>query len=172
MMDPPAMNKRNQLLRYLLINVAVSALTALAVLFVWARMTAPAASDSLFNEDPPSTEAAEVDSSAQPVDFSGQLQISAIIGAGDLQSERLTIEHVGDADVSLAGWRLEDADGNRYRFPGLVLHSGGEVTLFTRQGEDTVTELHWGRTDPVWSEGEEARLIDPDGETQATYVVP
>lgn len=165
------MQSRKTLGTYLLINVIVSALTALLVLIVWNRLTAPPAPEGLTeNGFAPSTQtpAATLDSG----EFTGQLQISAIIGAGDVDNERLRVEHVGEMDVSLAGWRLVDEDGNAYRFPALVLHSGGSVDLFSRQGEDSVTQLFWNRSEAVWSEGEQARLLDPNGQEQAVYTVP
>ena len=164
------MENRNRLLKYLLVNVAVSAITALLVLMIWTRINIPS-SAPLFDEENADAEETEA-TTPVPGDYAGQLEISVIIGAGDVDSERVSIEHVGDTDVSLAGWRLVDEDGNQYRFPALVLHPGGEVMLFSQEGDDSVNELYWGRDDPVWTEGEEAGLIDPDGETQATYLVP
>lgn len=161
------MDKR--LVRYLVINIIVSALTTLLVLMVWNRMTAPELPESLAG---PSAATEAAGPSATPGDFSGQLAIASVIGAGNLESERVRLEHVGDRDLSLAGWSLEDEDGNRYSFPALVLHPGGALSLFSRSGDDSVVELYWDRTEPVWESGEQALLIDPDGDVQAEYSVP
>ena len=165
------MENRKPLLNYILINVAVSALTTLLVLIVWNRMTAlpepeqlPTQSES--NDAIPSPESAPISS------FSDQLQIITIIGAGDVDNERVLIEHVGTQDVLLAGWTLRDDDGHRYKFPAIVLHSGASLEVFSRSGEDTVTRLFWGQADPVWEISETAALVDPTGETQATYQIP
>lgn len=151
-------NKR--FLTYLLINVIVSALTALLVITLWTRFTLSAVPAGLTGTPLPSGE------------FAGQLQISAVIGAGDLDNERLTIDHVGDADISLSGWRLRDENGNQYDFPALVLHPGAQVSLFTKQGDDTSTQLYWDRSVSVWSSGELVSLLDANGELQASYEVP
>ena len=161
------MNPR--LARLLLINIVVSALTTLLVLLVWNRLTTPELPESL-QEAAASTEIAAP--SPTPGDFAGQLAISSIIGAGNLDSERVRLEHVGDRDLSLAGWRLEDSDGNRYSFPALVLHPGGAIDLFSRSGDDSVLELFWDRSEAIWSSGEQAALVDPNGVTQVEYVVP
>ncbi len=161
------MDKR--LVRYLVINIIVSALTTLLVLLVWNRLTAPELPEGLAGPGA-ATEAASP--TATLGDFGGQLALASIIGAGNLDSERVRLEHVGDQDLSLAGWHLEDEDGNRYSFPALVLHPGGAISLFSRSGDDSVIELYWDRTEPVWEAGEQARLVDPEGETQAEYIVP
>ncbi|MDA1329616.1 MAG: lamin tail domain-containing protein [Chloroflexi bacterium] len=166
------MDDRKPLKTYLLINVAVSALTTLLVLVVWNLINAP---DAPLSPSDPTTFSLVTDTPAPTVNpgaYAGQLAISAIIGAGDLQNERVTIMHVGDLDISLAGWRLIDSDGNAYQFPALVLHPGASVELFSRTGEDNVNQLFWNRSKPVWEEGEEAALRDPENETQATYTVP
>lgn len=164
------MESRKRLTRYLVINVIVSALTTLAVLLIWNRLTAPQPPEGL--EDVLNTPAAEAGPTATPGVFADQLAINAIIGAGALENERVQIEHVGDRDVSLEGWQLRDADGNRYSFPALVLHPGAALTLYSHQGDDSVTELFWDRDTAVWESGELAQLVDPDGDVQFEYVVP
>jgi hypothetical protein len=159
----------NRLIRYLVINVIVSALTALLVLVVWNRLTAPELPEGLTGSV---TATEPAGPTATQGDFNGQLAITSVIGAGSLESERARIEHVGDRDLSLEGWRLEDEDGNRYSFPALVLHPGAALSLFSRSGDDSVTELYWDRSEPIWESGEQAILIDPDGDVQAEYTVP
>jgi hypothetical protein len=100
------------------------------------------------------------------------VQITGVIGAGDLDNERVVIAHVGDEDISLSGWRLRDEDGNEYRFPALVLHPGAQVNLFTRQGDDTASQLFWNRQVSAWESGELVTLLDISGRRQAEYLVP
>lgn len=148
-----------RLIVYLVINVIVSALTTLLVLALWTRFILGGAPN--FAPSNPTTDST-----------SSQLVINAVIGAGNLENERVIIEHVGIEDVSLAGWRLRDESGAEYRFPALVLHPGAEVSVFSRQGDDSASELYWNRQAAVWRSGEQASLIDPSGRTQATYTVP
>ena len=82
------------------------------------------------------------------------------------------IDLSGAEDISLYGWSLRDESGNKYSFPALVLHSGAQVTVFTGAGNDTASELYWGRKGAIWNSGEIASLYDPDGKQQASYEVP
>lgn len=149
-----------RLVRYLLLNVAVSIITALIVMSVWTYF--------VFRGD---TLALDTGGAAiQGV--SSQLRVSAVVAAGDLQNERVTIEHIGQQELSLVGWRLRDGSGIEFRFPALVLHPGGQVSIYTRQGDDTVGELYWDRQVAVWSKGETLTLVNADGVDQATFVVP
>lgn len=151
-----------RLVRYLVLNVVLSALTALVVLALWTHFvfradTPPALPDTQF---------------VAATSTTSQIQVSAVIGAGDFQNERVTLRHVGDQDVALAGWRLRDASGIEFRFPALVLHPGAQVSVYTREGDDTVSELYWDRQVPIWSSGELVSLLDGAGTLQATYTVP
>lgn len=156
-----SLDPKRRLLVYLAINVVVSALTTLLVLVIWSRLTL--ASGPTFSGLAATQAAVAPDS---------QVRIGAVIGAGDAANERVTIEHTGDQDISLAGWRLRDENGNEYRFPALVLHPGAQVSVYTAKGEDSVTALYWGRSAAVWSSGELAIVYDGDGRAQATYSVP
>ena len=165
------MENRKPLLNYILVNIAISALTTLLVLIVWNRVTALPEPEQI----PTQSESSDAISSLEstPISsFSDQLQITTIIGTGDVDNERVLIEHVGTQDVLLAGWTLRDDDGHRYKFPAIVLHSGASLEVFSRQGEDSVTRLFWNESDPLWEISEMATLVDPVGETQATYNIP
>ncbi|QYK50924.1 MAG: lamin tail domain-containing protein [Anaerolineales bacterium] len=149
-----------RLVRYLLLNVAVSIVTALIVMSVWTYF--------VFRETPAVLETTGLGAQAAP----SQLQVTTVVAAGDLQNERVTIEHIGQQEVALAGWRLRDGNGIEFRFPALVLHPGGQVSVYTREGDDTAAELYWDRQVAVWSRGEELTLLDASGNVQATYLVP
>lgn len=149
-----------RLVRYLLLNVAVSIVTALIVMSVWTYF--------VFRNSP-----AVPDANGAAVQItSSQLRVAAVVAAGDLQNERVTIEHTGQQELSLVGWRLRDGSGIEFRFPALVLHPGGQVSVYSRQGDDTVSELYWDRQVAVWSKGETLTLLDANGAVQATYTVP
>jgi hypothetical protein len=46
------------------------------------------------------------------------------------------------------------------------------VTIFSRVGTSTVVELYWGLDEPIWTPGEKAFLLDPQGDIQAVYTIP
>jgi LysM repeat protein len=102
----------------------------------------------------------------------GSIEIDAVIGAGDLATERVLLKQSGGGEVPLAGWKLEDENSNVFIFPELTLFRGGAVNILTRSGANTVVDLYWGLESPVWSSGEKLTLSDPAGNVRSTYLVP
>jgi hypothetical protein len=98
--------------------------------------------------------------------------ISTVIGAGVLDNERVVLLRTGDGELSLAGWRLEDGLGNVYIFPQLTLYKGSSINLNTRTGEDTVVDLFWGLTSPIWKTGKTVSLYDSQNGLRASYTIP
>lgn len=98
--------------------------------------------------------------------------IESVVGAGDVNFERVALSRSGDGELSLAGWTLEDENGHTYRFPQLELYKGSTLRLHTRAGSDTVTDLYWGLAEAVWESGERVTLRDAQGGEQAAYRLP
>lgn len=160
---------RRRLILYLLLNVFISACVSGAILFWYDRnyratalSSVPPASVSN-NQSPPQTYSPQVDI---PV------EIVSIVGAGTLSAEWVVVRNAGTESLSLAGWQLKDADKNVFTFPNLTLNSGGAVQIHSISGTNTVIDLYWGETEPVWQSGEEAQLLDPSGNMRAVYNVP
>lgn len=101
-----------------------------------------------------------------------QVTIVTVIGSGDLAAERVLLKRTGEGELSLANWWLVDDDGNVYFFPQLTLYKDGAVNLHTSAGQNTVVDLYWGLTTPVWSSGETVILFDALGNERATYTIP
>jgi hypothetical protein len=102
----------------------------------------------------------------------GTVIIDNVIGAGDLESERVLLKHRGEGELSMLDWRIEDADGNMFVFPQLRLFGGGAVNVHTRPGADTVIDLYWGLDAAMWKSGDTVLLRDAQGNVRHTYVVP
>jgi LysM repeat protein len=100
------------------------------------------------------------------------VQIAYVLGAGDLNSERVRLERTGEGDLSLAGWVLHDENGNQFTFPELSLFPGAVVDLYSGAGRDTVMSLYWGLPEPIWSPGETVTLLDDQDRTRATFTIP
>lgn len=98
--------------------------------------------------------------------------INSVIGAGDLAAEQVFLSRVGDGDLSLAGWKLQDDDGNEFVFPQLELYQGGAVLVWTKAGSNTAVDLYWGLASAVWESGEKVTLRDAQGTVRATINVP
>lgn len=178
------MKSWRRILYFLLLNVLVSALTTWAVVtYVLNNYTpsAQAGGPTLVIQSgdgtgvvvitEPSTGQEVV--ATQDVNVTpGALQIRAIIGAGELAAERVEILNIGDTEIYLRGWRLQDEDGNVYSFPNLTMFKGGAIALYTQAGTSSTMELHWGLDEAVWEIGEKAFLIDPNGDVRAVYEIP
>lgn len=108
---------------------------------------------------------------------SGPLQeakviINSVISAGEITSERVFLTRAGDGEISLAGWKLEDEDGNEFIFPELALYKDGAVNVWTTSGSATVVDMYWGLQGSIWKSGETVTLRDARGKVHATYSVP
>jgi LysM repeat protein len=108
-----------------------------------------------------------------PEAVSGDLvEIVAIFGAGDLESERVQLRSLAAKSLDLSGWRLRDSDGFEYVFPTIKLFGDGEVHIYSTVGIDNVIALYWNAGQSVWETGETVTLLDNSGSIQATYTVP
>ncbi|HMB21511.1 MAG: lamin tail domain-containing protein [Chloroflexota bacterium] len=163
---------RRRFILYLLLNVFISACVAGAILF-WYDRNYRSASISPVQPALPSGN--------QPVVAAGgtlnpqtdiPVEIVSVIGAGTLNAEWVVVSYTGEDQINLANWELRDQDRHIFVFPQLSLHTGGAVQIHTASGTNTVIDLYWGQSDPVWESGEEAQLYDPSGTLRSKYKVP
>jgi hypothetical protein len=86
------------------------------------------------------------------------------------EDEWVEIANAGMASQDFTFWTLVDEENNTYSFAeGFVLLPGDSVLVHTIQGNDTESDLYWGRDDFVWDDGEVAILFDANGEMAARY---
>mgnify|MGYP003749551391 CR=1 FL=1 len=175
--------RRNNLLLYLLLNVLVSAGTTLGVLYVWDYLRPPVlpAPPPALAAVTPQTEThtppppAPTATATPPPAGDALIEIRSVIGAGDLAYEVVLLKRLGEGNLLMTGWRLEGEHGQSFVFPSqpeLVLFKDGAVQVFTREGDDTATEVYLDRTEPAWRSGETIRLIDSQGIERASYQIP
>lgn len=181
------MKQNNRLFIFILINIIVSALTTLGVIFLWERthprpeMNAANPSEIL-NEtehDQVKISSDQNDQDPEPeltlVEEDLSIIIYAVVGAGNLDVEYVEIRNLSSGPVDPAGWQLIDEDGHTFTFPSSpswVLNSGGAVKVLSKSGNNSVIELFWQSDAPVWQSGEQASLLDADGDVIATYSIP
>ena len=161
---------RRKLILYLLLNVFISACVTGTILFWYDRNYRSAAlspvQPALVSNDP---------SAPQPTlnpQIDIPVEIVSVIGAGTLNAEWVVVTYQGDDQINLANGELRDEDRHIFVFPQLVLHKDGAVQVHTAGGTNTVIDLYWNASDPVWESGEEAQLFDPSGNLRAVYKVP
>lgn len=163
------MGRRNILL-YLLLNVFVSACVTGSILFWYDRNYR---STTLPSVQPAPLAVGQAD--AQPtlnpqVDI--PVEIVSVVGAGTLSAEWVIVRYMGEDQINLANWELRDEDRHVFVFPHLVLYRNGAVQVHTSTGTNTVIDLYWNASAPIWESGEEAQLYDPSGNLRARYKVP
>ena len=155
------MNSRRRLVYYLLINIFVSALVAGSIIFYYDRNHRVECPAVLVTATAPPGGAAGIN-----------VTMAGVIGAGRLADERIIIQNNGKQELVLTGWYLTDNHGNSYIFPQLTLFPGVGVQLHTIAGQDSPTDLYWGRSSPVWVSGELAALYDTQNIARAFYRIP
>lgn len=176
------MRNRSRLIGFVLLNILVSAVTTLTVLWAWERAH-PRPELGVVSEGSNSTQTTLIapeyldhDSSLDPiVEINNEdilVKIRAIVGAGDLALEYVEIINQGENPANLTAWQLVDENGHTFTFPALILNSGGAIKILSRTGTDTVIELYWQSDEPLWQSGETARLFNAVGELITTYSIP
>ena len=176
------MRKRSRLIGFILLNILISAVTTLTVLWAWERAH-PRPEPGIISEisitdinpTPPLEDAntnARIDPDFDLTNEDILITIRTIVGAGDLTVEYVEIINQGENPANLTAWQLLDEDGHTFTFPALILNSGGAIKVLSRTGTDTVIELYWQSDAPIWQSGETARLLNADGEVITSYSIP
>jgi LysM repeat protein len=132
------------------------------------NMTATAGAVASATAAPP-----EPTTPAGPVTGELQVEITEVIGAGQVEEERVVITNLGERLADMQGWTLGDGQGNTYTFPNLRLWPGGNVTIHTRRGEDgnPADSFYWGKLVAIWLPGKVATLEDASGEPVSSYAM-
>jgi len=175
------MKTKKSLLFYILLNVLISAATTLFVLFIWqAAHPTPDVSITLQNPDNglSDSEFTVADHSETPQPTTEFLQegltltIQSVVGAGNLEMERVQILNQSDGAVNLSGWQIQNGQGQNFIFPAMILNQDGAVEVYSKAGMNTVIELYWQSDVPIWQSGDTVTLVDASGDVQATYQIP
>ncbi len=170
---------------FLLLNVLLSAATTLAILSWWggglhAGLNLPTVPAVPTNSAALLTASAQDQATPLPTlpaatasgDASGRvIEIQEVIGPGDLDNETVLLHRLGDGDLRLTGWKLDDSGGHSFVFPEFVLNKDGAVRVNTRPGTNTAIALYWGLQEAVWTPGKMVSLYDTQGNLQASFTI-
>jgi len=99
------------------------------------------------------------------------IEIASVEGIGDITAEGIRLRNTG-GEINISGWTLNDAHGNTYTFPGLLLFTDAVIAIYTRSGASTEGALFWGSDKAVWQPGEQFTLADRDGQVRKTLQIP
>ncbi len=101
------------------------------------------------------------------------IEISQVIGVGDLAQEAVQIRNVGSNPTALLDWKVADQNGNFYTFGQITLFGDGAgILLHSESGQDGATEMYWGMSEPVWESGELVTLLNAQDNIVATFAIP
>ena len=169
------MKSSKKLFLYILLNIFISAITTLSVLWLWDNFLreklAPVQENVSTNPQVSQTEAL-TNPPASNVDGDALIEIVNVYGVNDIETEVVVLKYQGEGELSLTGWKLKDEDGFAYEFPQLVLNNDGSVQVYTKIGINTVVDLYWGLELAIWNAGETVRLVDPNGKIQSQFKIP
>jgi len=164
------MKPRNRWLPFLFLNILISALTTLLVLFFWSRahptqtVNLPSSLDPLINAEPQPTV-------TLPVNDIQLIKIVNVIGTGNLANEYVVLERIGEGVLSLTDWKLLDDENNEFIFPEIELIQG-QLEIYSHSGVNTVNKLFWNSKQAVWKSGETVHLVDYQNQERASFIIP
>ena len=98
--------------------------------------------------------------------------VQDVLFPGDVTREAVVIVNQGST-LDMEGWILSDEEANEYVFPTFKLFGDGSaVTVYTGVGEDTASELYWGRSTAVWGEASDTVILrSPSGDVQSEFPI-
>ena len=167
-----------KLFLYLLLNIVVSALTVMGVLWLWEKYypspcdiaNVPTPSIQGNRDEVAAVQAVEV---SQPQNYElAMITINGVFGIGQYELERIFVVNQGDSSINLENWSISRGMNETYTFPALILNKDGAVNVNSRIGNDTVIELFWGSSEAIWESGDVVSLTDPNGNVHSTYQIP
>lgn len=158
---------------YLLLNVAVSAVTMLIVLLIWdASHGNPAVEKEQSMAVTVSPTITPMPTNTLPAMDEELLSIGMVIGSGDLGNEYIHIVYLGGQPIDLQGWQVTDGNRVVFTFPAFMLYEGGAFDLYTKSGVNTAIGLYMNGGKALWSSGKVIKIKDPAGNTRLSYTVP
>ncbi len=109
-----------------------------------------------------------------PPNLDANVTIQSIVDLGIPSTEAVEIVAPSDdaSPIPMGGWKIIGSNGREFTFPEYTLYASGKVKIYSGAGLNTATDLYWNQTSAIWSSGDSLNLVDPDGNTRATYTVP
>ncbi len=87
-----------------------------------------------------------------------------VLNPGRYAQEAIVIVNLHSQLINLSDWSVVSAEDGAYKFPQMPpLLRGESVRLYSRTGNDTAYDKHWGRTPTVWGPGTTISIHDPTG---------
>lgn len=173
--------KKNKLLFYILLNIAISAATTMLVLFLWDRAhSIRKVEESLpmpsYEESITAPQELQTDTTTLTYQTTQSAEtniaIDGVFGSGMIDLEYIMLRNTGESAANLIGWQLVKNEEVIYIFPALTLNASGKIKVFSAAGSDSVIQLYLGSEQAIWKRHDKIKLIDPNGMMKAEYLIP
>lgn len=170
-----------RLLIYLLLNIIVTGITMLGVLYLWENTSIKELMYTTVEQAAAGETPQVLPEAGAPGDGQERIVIEEVGGVGNLATEYILLKHSAEdteETVSLQNWVLRDEDGHEFAIlaqsgiGSLELHAKGAVYVYTKSGQSNPIELYLGLQEPLWKPGETVTLLSPGGEIHDTYQIP
>jgi hypothetical protein len=162
--------KFKKILPYLLLNVAVSAVTMLLVILIWNALNPSVVDKSILdsiNLSPNQTTAIPL----PPIDAK-TIEIVSVFMPGEMDYEKISLKNVSETRINLSGWVLSNSKGDQFTFPAFTLYPNGGLDIYTKVGHNNMIELFWSASHAIWQSGQEAVLVDSAGNERFRFAIP
>ncbi|MBI9044921.1 MAG: lamin tail domain-containing protein [Anaerolineaceae bacterium] len=168
--------KKTSLTPYILLNIVISAMTTLLVLLIWNGFQKAKLPEIQPQEEiqpgilqptlplQPSITDIPIPSINEPV-----VEIDNVFGIGDINFEEVILKRLGEGDINMTGWEIQDQNNNQYLFPNLIMKKDSHISIYTKTGSNSVNDLYWGLDFPVWKIGEKVTVLDSEGLVRAEF---
>ncbi|MBE2221754.1 MAG: lamin tail domain-containing protein [Anaerolineae bacterium] len=121
----------------------------------------------------PNTIPTPIPTAAAPEQGEANVEISGVVGVGELTEEAIQIINSGTRQVGLVDWTISDESGFVYKFKQVTLFGeGAGILVHTEAGKDDSTDLYWGLELPILVSGKTLTLTDAEGNVVSTFTVP
>jgi LysM repeat protein len=121
----------------------------------------------------PDTIPTPIPTAAPPEQGEAIVEISGVVGVGELTEEAIQIINSGSRQIGLVNWTISDESGFVYTFKQVTLFGeGAGILIHTEAGTDGPTDLYWGLELPILASGKTFSLADADGNVVSTFTVP
>lgn len=124
-------------------------------------------------DTPPATPTSLPTSTLAPTAATIAVQITEVLGAGDITEEGVSLLNTSDAVVDLTGWTLTNRQGETFTFPTTRFFPKGKLLINTRAGQNSAIVLFWGKSTAQWGgPNQVVTLTDANGVVRATFPIP
>lgn len=90
----------------------------------------------------------------------------------ELEGELVTVENLSGRKIDLNKWTLCDYQNKHcYEFKAIAIQPHSRLTLWTKAGEDSSTDLYFGEPQPIWTNAADSAYLY-DVKKQLIYQSP